>query len=148
MPKSKEGKETKGSTESVTNLEKMLEKIAEGILNLQSTVGVLASNIQKSNLDTSTEKYQTNTNYSNDVLFDRSYLVNWRELGGNNLTLYPNSKGHPMQFLKKLNKIFEEAGVPEERKMSLAIGCLRGTAADWVAVKEPSLKTYGDFVHA
>lgn len=147
MPRSKESKETKDSTEYSTNLEKMLEQIAEGMLNLQATVGVLASNLQKSD-SVSTDKNQANVNSSTGILHDRSYLVNWRELGGSSLTFYPNSKCHPMQFLKKLNKIFEEAGVPEERKMGLATGCLKGTAGDWVAVKEPSFKTYEDFVHS
>lgn len=79
---------------------------------------------------------------------DRSYLLNWRELGGNNLTYYPNSKVHPMTFLNKLSSIFNEAGVPEECRKGLALSCLRGTAADWGALKESTFTTFLDFENA
>lgn len=132
MPKSKD-RDTQANTEPDSKLEIMLEQIAAGMLNLQATVGELTANLNK---------------VKNIKMDDRSYITNWRELGGGNLTFYPNSKSHPMLFLKKLNKLLIEAGVPEERKVGLAAGCLRASAADWIAVKEPSLKDFEDFEQA
>lgn len=76
---------------------------------------------------------------------NRSYISNWRELGGGNLVFYPNAKVHPMVSLKKLNKLFEDAGVPQSARCSLAINSLRGAAADWAEIKEHIFITFDDF---
>ncbi|XP_074026872.1 uncharacterized protein [Leptinotarsa decemlineata] len=79
---------------------------------------------------------------------DRNYISNWKELRGTNLVFYQNTKFHPMAFLKKLNKIFIEAGVPDDCKLGLAVTCLRGAAADWIAIKESSFNSFQDFTTA
>lgn len=38
--------------------------------------------------------------------------------------------------------------MPEECKVNLAVNCLKGAAADWVAIKESSFIKYTDFVKA
>lgn len=110
------------------NIETVLAQLAGNMLHLQEVVDKLAQNSVKV-----------------PSVHEKTFLTNWRELGGGNLTYYPDSKVHPMYFLKKLNRLLSEAGVPEENKLNLAIGCLKGSAQDWVAVKESKFKTYGDF---
>lgn len=44
------------------------------------------------------------------------YILNWKELGGGNITFHPSSFGiHSMAFLKKLTQLLTDAGVPEDR---------------------------------
>nr|CAI5818914.1 unnamed protein product [Callosobruchus analis] len=76
---------------------------------------------------------------------DHSYIYIWKELGGNQVVFGPGGKTHPQAFIKKLKKLFLEAGVPEDQKIGLAISCLRGTAADWAAIKENCLTSFEDF---
>lgn len=137
MPKHKETRRS----EAHSGIEDILQELALGMVNLQKTVGILADNLQQSNLKQALI-------LPNPISQDKSYILHWRELGGSNLSFYPNNKTHPMQFLKKLSKTLEGAGVPEESKINLSVNCLKGTAADWVATKETSFKNYDDFKKA
>nr|CAI5868790.1 unnamed protein product [Callosobruchus analis] len=50
-----------------------------------------------------------------------------------------------MAFVRRVEKIFQEASVPEQRKIGLALTCLRGSAADWASIKEASFTSYSIF---
>nr|CAH7754582.1 unnamed protein product [Callosobruchus chinensis] len=78
---------------------------------------------------------------------DRSHIANWKELGGNNLSLNPQGKLHPKSFIKKVKRLFEEAGVPEQSKVGLVVSCMKGTAADWAANKVSCFDTFEHFVN-
>lgn len=131
-------------------LEATLSQLATGIAKLQVTVDKLAADKADVNIDQELreivrDKPLLNPNPSGH---DRSYISNFKELGGNNVFFYPNGKCHPMAFIKKIKRIFSEAGVPEEFKLGLVLSALRGTAADWADIKESGFFTFQDFEKA
>lgn len=75
----------------------------------------------------------------------KNYIALWKDLGGANLHFSPGGSVHPVGFMKKLTNIFEEAGVPAEKKISLAVSCLRGSAQDWGVLKEDSVVEFDKF---
>lgn len=122
-------------------VEAMLDKLTLGMLQLQQVVSDLSA---KSLKDSSLENSGCSSGCGHSME-SRSYIVNWRELGGGNLYFNPNCKLHPKAFLNKLKKLFDEAGVPESSHVGLAVGCLRGSAADWGVVRESSFTTFKEF---
>nr|CAH7716433.1 unnamed protein product [Callosobruchus chinensis] len=68
--------------------------------------------------------------------------------GGLQFEFRSRGLSHPMNFLKKLERLLNEAGVPEGGKLILALGCLRGSAAEWAEIKEDSFRSFVDFVEA
>nr|CAI5855734.1 unnamed protein product [Callosobruchus analis] len=113
----------------------VLKQLVAGMVHLQKSVESLSLCVQQG-MEPGENKSQ---------VVDRSYLVIWKELGGYNLSFNPNGKLHPTAFLKKIKKLFDEAGVPEQSKVSLVVACMKGAAADWAAIKEPSLDTFAKF---
>nr|CAH7758347.1 unnamed protein product [Callosobruchus chinensis] len=73
---------------------------------------------------------------SRDIETEYCDGLNKRIIWGVLLSFNPQGKFHPMTFLKKLKRILNDAGVPEPYKVSLAVTCLKGTAADWAAIEE------------
>lgn len=156
-------KPTADSADVSCDIESELKQITTGIAEMQAFVKQLAFEVREiktkqeqaaENRKVSVEPAVENvsTRQSASVLpstmsanVDRSYIANFKELGGNNLMFYPNTKMHPMLFLKKLNKMFCDAGVPDDNKVGLAISCLRGIAADWALIKEDLFSCYRDF---
>ncbi|CAH1969479.1 unnamed protein product [Acanthoscelides obtectus] len=67
---------------------------------------------------------------------DHNFIYIWNELGGNDVVFSPEGRKHPQAYIKKLKKLFLDAGVPDSHKIGLAVSCLRGTAVDWAAMKE------------
>lgn len=55
---------------------------------------------------------------------------------------------HPMLFLRKITRTLDEAAVPEDRKVGLAVACLRQSAADWALAKEGTFINFNIFVEA
>ncbi|CAH1997719.1 unnamed protein product [Acanthoscelides obtectus] len=78
----------------------------------------------------------------------RQYVGLWRDLGGHTLTFVPNGPVHPMNFLRKIMHILDEAGVPETARLKLVTGCLRGSAAEWAEIKEDSFDSFQSFIDA
>nr|CAI5835658.1 unnamed protein product [Callosobruchus analis] len=116
------------------HLEKYLEKLSLGVLELQQVVGQLAEKVQG--------QQQV------EIGSDKLYISYWRELGESSIYFNPNGRIHPKAFLNKINKIFEEASVPEKSRISLAISCLRGSAIDWATAKEHSFINFKCFESA
>lgn len=82
------------------------------------------------------------------VMCDKSYVSLWRDLGGNNIIFSPNSSMHPVLFIRKVTQMMEDAFVPEGKRVALAIGCLRGSAADWGQLREDSFVSLEEFKKA
>ncbi|CAH2001327.1 unnamed protein product [Acanthoscelides obtectus] len=78
----------------------------------------------------------------------RQYVGLLRDLGGHTLTFVPNGPVHPMNFLRKIMHILDEAGVPETARLKLVTGCLRGSAAEWAEIKEDSFDSFQSFIDA
>lgn len=122
-----------------------LSSILDQISHLQKTVDLLAKTVTQTPQTVCTNDNISNSSGMTPTLESRSYISHWKELGGSSLLFFPDGKLHPMNFLKKLKKIFEEAGVPETQKIGLATACMKGAAADWVLFKESSFKSFADF---
>lgn len=147
MPREKKDKVEDLETLVENSVESALQKLALGMLQLQEVVTDLAS--RSNNVNTVADVVASNSNCLNtEVYVDKSYLSNWRELGGSTLYFNPNAKLHPKAFINKIKKIFHEAGVPQKSQVGLAIGCLRGNASDWGVIKEASFETFQDFEQA
>lgn len=132
---------------SSSELGSILAELAAGISSLQQTMNNLSVNNNAVNNVVNAESQEATGAKSSTTSFplDRSYIVNFKELGGSNVLFFPNGKLHPVLFLKKLKKIFEEAGVPDQHKLGLVMPCLKDTAADWAAIKESSFQSFADF---
>ncbi|XP_023028732.2 retrovirus-related Pol polyprotein from transposon 17.6 [Leptinotarsa decemlineata] len=76
---------------------------------------------------------------------NRAYIAAFKDLGGTSLYFAPGGSMHPVTFIKKLSKLFNEAGVPDEKKVFFAMQCLRGSAQDWSSLKEESFTDYEQF---
>lgn len=123
-------------TDQSSDLESIISQLATNMLQLQETVGVLAAKVQSKSDDNKTE-----------CVDNKNYILHWRELGGPNITFNPSNTGniHPMVFLKKLLNTFNDAGVPEQNRVSFALSCLRGHASEWAQIKEGSFTDFGVF---
>lgn len=71
-----------------------------------------------------------------------SYIASCKELGGNSVVFSPTGTVHPVAFLRKLEEVFEIAGVPSSRQVSLAVNPLRASASVWGEVKK---EAFGNF---
>ncbi|KAL3271869.1 hypothetical protein HHI36_022339 [Cryptolaemus montrouzieri] len=135
-----------------------VQEVREGMRELNVTFSDLAEKVK--NIDIRTRRLEKVHNIRNETLEkvadpryatnrrvinnkiecldrdNRSYILLWTELGGGNLTFSPNDRLHPTTFLKRLNKLFIDAGVPEAAKKGLALSCLRGSVSDWGLLKE------------
>nr|CAI5850546.1 unnamed protein product [Callosobruchus analis] len=103
----------------------------DSIKDLAKALGNSSSNVQTKNVKSDEDS--------------RKYISLWKDIGAQNLLFIPGGTMHPMLFLKKLERYFEDAGVPDKAKVGLAINCLRSSAADWVANKEASFSSYDIF---
>nr|CAI5859444.1 unnamed protein product [Callosobruchus analis] len=121
-----------------SDLNNVLSQLAAGMVGLQKSFEGLSLLVRESG-----DRKEKEAPIVNKV--DHSYIYIWKELGGNQVVFGPGGKTHPQAFIKKLKKLFLEAGVPEDQKIGLAISCLRGTAADWAAIKENCLTSFEDF---
>lgn len=137
---------------SNTELHSSDEDTNEPILSIDLTdilnqISLLQKTVENLSLAVASNNAQSQNNDLNIIPMTdhRSYISHWKELGGSNLFFFPDGKLHPMLFMKKLKNIFEEAGVPDRHRVGLAVACLKGAAADWVAIKESSFKTFKDF---
>lgn len=79
---------------------------------------------------------------------DRQYISLWKDLGGQNLCFYPGGQLHPIQFLKKLTHLLNEAAVPNRERVGLAVNCLNSSAGEWGAYKEQSFKNFENVADA
>lgn len=76
---------------------------------------------------------------------DRKYITLFKDLGGNNIHFSPGGSLHPVLYVRKLSNLFEDAGVPENKKVRLAINGLRGSALDWGSIKEKNICSFDEF---
>nr|CAH7765636.1 unnamed protein product [Callosobruchus chinensis] len=123
----------------------MLQQLAAGMVQLTTTVNILAQSIDNKEGKSHAASQAAAKEGHVAILSDKSYITSWKELGGTNIAFTPGGKMHPMAFLRLIEKIFQETGVPEQRKIGLAITCLRGSATDWASIKEKSFTSYGIF---
>nr|CAH7762550.1 unnamed protein product [Callosobruchus chinensis] len=144
--KTKKNTSTKVSDEPVANtnmeseLNNVLSQLAAGMIGLQKSFEGLSMLVK--------EKGDNKKPHCSNESPDSSFIYIWKELGGNHNAFSPGCRTHPQAFIKKLKKLFLDAGVPENHRVGLAISCLRGTAADWASIKEDSFPTFTDFEHA
>lgn len=108
--------------EKVNSLTANMDQLGKIVENLASSVQTVAA--RDNNLNSGV-KYQS----------DKSYIASWRDLGGPNLQFVATGGVHPVLFIKNLNELLGEAGVPEEKKVYFSIRCLRGSAQDWAEIK-------------
>lgn len=118
---------------AVERLELRINKIDQGSNSKQegdveSVMGLLSEN--------STPHVRTR-----EVNFDRSYITAWKELGGNQLSFSAGGSIHPVQFIRKVEAILDDAGVPENKRITLAVNCLKGSANDWA-----QMRNFNDFL--
>nr|CAH7729530.1 unnamed protein product [Callosobruchus chinensis] len=141
-------KSKQASDENVNNsldVQDMLQQLAAGMVQLTTTVNILVQSIDNKEGKSHAASQAAAKEGHVAILSDKSYITSWKELGGTNIAFTPGGKMHPMAFLRRIEKIFQEAGVPEQRKIGLAITCLRGSATDWASIKEKSFTSYGIF---
>lgn len=130
-----------------SSLEALVCKLAEGMAEMQCSISQLADTVAK-NIKTNkmVTDYKDSGGPSTGVRCEnRHYISLWRDMGGQNLVFLPNGQLHPRMYLKKIKKLFDEAGVPEDRKLGLTVNSLRGSAADWAATREDSWTNFKEF---
>lgn len=156
MPRGRKRQEPKmaESNDSVnrepSNLESVLCRLADSMAQMQVCMAQLANSVpsNQSNVTGSEQVDEMRTGVTSSqggLERSKSYIMLWKELGGTNLFFRPNGNMHPKFFLKKLEKLFLEAGVPENAKVGLAVECLRGSAVDWVTAKQDSFTNFEVF---
>lgn len=127
-------------------LNSILLKLSNDIIHLQKTVTGLSLKVDKDNKASDPQQIKCDkvtTDSSKDKqVHDKLFLSNWKVPIS---IFFSIGRVDPICFQRKLKKIFHEAGVPEENKTGLAFNCLRGSAADGVAVKKTSFKSFSDF---
>lgn len=116
------------------------KQISENLSNLSQNVSVINKNISQT---ASNSGEPRDRNYSDGNSFNRNYVSTWKDLGGSILQFSASSSFHPVYFLKKLETMLIEAGVPDHKKIYFAISCLKGSALDWAELKE--FHDFGDF---
>nr|CAI5819598.1 unnamed protein product [Callosobruchus analis] len=131
-------RENSSGESSNTELEAVVQKLASNMLTMQDSIKDLAKALGNSSSDVQTKNVKSDED-------SRKYISLWKDIGAQNLLFIPGGTMHPMLFLKKLERYFEDAGVPDQAKVGLAINCLRSSAADWVANKEASFSSYDIF---
>nr|CAI5827970.1 unnamed protein product [Callosobruchus analis] len=131
-------RENSSGESSNTELEAVVQKLASNMLTMQDSIKDLAKALGNSSSDVQTKNVKSDEE-------SRKYISLWKDIGAQNLLFIPGGTMHPMLFLKKLERYFEDAGVPDKAKVGLAINCLRSSAADWVANKEASFSSYDIF---
>nr|CAH7749989.1 unnamed protein product [Callosobruchus chinensis] len=123
---------SKNAVES-KDLEKIVESLAQSMVQMQVSISNLAVTLQNQN---ESRINQNVVRSKGDAIVGKQYISLWKDLGGGNVCFYPGGSLHPMQFLNKIEKLFYGAGVSEDAKVGLAISCLRQSAADWAMNKE------------
>nr|CAI5869338.1 unnamed protein product [Callosobruchus analis] len=125
-----------------SHLEKIVESLAQSMAQMQTSISDLAVSIQCQNQN---RIDQHDVGRSKGDVSSKQYISIWRDLGGGAVYFCPGGSLHPMQFLNKIERMFNDAGVPEEAKVGLAMSCLKQSAADWAMNKEQKLGCYDDF---
>nr|CAI5842451.1 unnamed protein product [Callosobruchus analis] len=128
-----------------SHLEKIVESLAHSMAQMQTSISDLAVSIQSQNQN---RIDQHDVGRSTGDVSSKQYISIWRDLGGGAVYFCPGGSLHPMQFLNKIERLFNDAGVPEEAKVGLAMSCLKQSAADWAMNKEQKLGCYDDFRRA
>nr|CAH7764166.1 unnamed protein product [Callosobruchus chinensis] len=133
------------SSNTDVDLTNVVVSLSEDLRRMQMTLASLTNTVRDQH-----QRMQNQSPPRNQAFVDtgRHYINSWKDLGGYNLSFAPGGLLHPMNFLKKLERLLNEAGVPEGGKLNLALGCLRGSAAEWAEIKEDSFRSFVDFVEA
>nr|CAH7738807.1 unnamed protein product [Callosobruchus chinensis] len=133
------------SSNTDVDLTNVVVSLSEDLRRMQMTLASLTNTVRDQH-----QRMQNQSPPRNQAFVDsgRHYINSWKDLGGYNLSFAPGGLLHPMNFLKKLERLLNEAGVPEGGKLILALGCLRGSAAEWAEIKEDSFRSFVDFVEA
>lgn len=133
-----------------SNLASSLTQINRNISNL--TEAIEENNLKSDNRNVKefssvSAQRDANLNQSNCVenASNRNYIAAFKDLGGHSMVFVPGGSIHPVNFIKKLSRIFDEAGVPGEKKIFFALSCLRGSAQHWGNLKEDSFIDYEQF---
>nr|CAH7717818.1 unnamed protein product [Callosobruchus chinensis] len=126
-----------GDVGATTDLNNILTQLAAGMVSLQKSVEALSVSVH--------DQKEKTVSHVGKVEDTKSYISNFKDLGGSNLSFNPQGRFHPMTFLKKLKRTLIDSGVPEPYKVSLAVSCLKGMAADWAGIKEQSFTSFSAF---
>ncbi|KAJ8929390.1 hypothetical protein NQ314_017929 [Rhamnusium bicolor] len=143
--KEKANKIDKKVTEKV---EQTLAKLSDALASLSANNAQLSDTIVKVNTSiennfTYTDINQSNQNKeidkdSSEICYqetNRNYVMLWKDLGGTNLHFSPGGSIH--LFMKNLMM-----PVPDNKRISLAVNCLRSSAQDWEVLKEESVSNF------
>nr|CAI5850130.1 unnamed protein product [Callosobruchus analis] len=122
-----------------SHLEKIVESLAQSMAHMQTSISDLAVSIQSQNQN---RIDQHDVGRSKGDVSSKQYISIWRDLGGGAVYFCPGGSLHPMQFLNKIERLFNDAGVPEEAKLFKTICCRLAMN------KEQKLGCYDDFRRA
>nr|CAH7749729.1 unnamed protein product [Callosobruchus chinensis] len=133
------------SSNTDVDLTNVVVSPSEDLRKMQMTLASLTNTVRDQH-----QRMQNQSPPWNQASVDtgRHYVNLWKDLEDYNLSFAPGGLLHPMNFLKKLERLLNEAGVPEGGKLNLALGCFRGSAAEWAEIKEDSFRSFVDFVEA
>ncbi|KAG5892406.1 hypothetical protein JTB14_014756 [Gonioctena quinquepunctata] len=83
--------------------------------------------------------------FIDETTFFQDGVSGWKELGGGSVLLKPDDGTNPVLFINKIPSSLREAVVPATEQLSLVVGALQGSAADWEKIKWHSCKNFGEF---
>uniref|UniRef100_V5GHR5 RNA-directed DNA polymerase n=1 Tax=Anoplophora glabripennis TaxID=217634 RepID=V5GHR5_ANOGL len=119
---------------TLINLTKLMEQIN---INLCQNSKVLCSGMGEI-------KLSGNINNRNNSRVGH-YWSMWKELDGSSLQFTPDGGLHPVAFIRRIESLFDDAGVPENKRVALAVNALRESAADWGQIKQDCCRNFNDF---
>lgn len=105
-----------------------------GVADADTTITIRSDEGERSSVATVTEESK-----------NKKYISAWKDLGGNSICFSPGGSMHPVAFIRKLQNVFDDAGVPENKRVRYAVNNLRGSAADWGQIKETVMTEFGKF---
>lgn len=143
-------------------IEKMCNSNLENSKKMAQTVDVLSDNLIRSidKIEVLQQNYRGNVDCKLDTASfpnslatggpisenqSNNYITIFKELGGANMVYVPGGSTHPVAFVNKLSETFDNAGVPECRRVNLAINALRGSASVWGDVKRAEFVDFEEF---
>lgn len=75
-----------------------------------------------------------------------NFITAFKDLGGTNIIFRPGeSSTHPVSFIRNLETVLDDAGVPHDKRVSFALKTLKGSAADWAYIKKDLFVSFDVF---
>lgn len=131
-------------SQSLTKLDKNFEGLANSLGVLKAPqVSDFNRNSDQNVKSLDNKTVEQNVSQSTSLV---NYMASFKEVGGFNLVFRSESNNvHPVEFINELCEMFEEAGVPDGKRVSYALKALKGEAATWGKIYKEKFYNFQKF---